>query len=328
MKYVRWLLLATAATIALLAAGTASARAACTSSTKTDRAFPDAVGDDDDGLAPDISGVIVVMNETCDVAGTISTADDRDSMIDGESAAQYLDTDNNPATGDDVFTGADRVIITIGEIGPDSLPHVGVWNSSTGTYDFDLAADPIDVGIGGWAYGVDSLGLKPAALGVYGGAIYEGVYDTYGDFAPEPGRPAFSFPVAYSTAASAGNSGQKPVTSPSNGVQTVPINTGTTTPPVKSAPIFACHPGTLVGLRAAAARRKAVARGCDVHIRFVKSSASKRGRVVRIRVKGSGVTISVGRKRGRSARVSAVEAGVQSPAAVDDVLRTMASGRS
>ena len=64
--------------------------------------------------------------------------------------------------------------------------------------------DPSPVGAaridGGFSASVDRLGLAPNTLTRFTVAtIYSGIYDSYVDFAPEPGASLLSLPVAFST---------------------------------------------------------------------------------------------------------------------------------
>ena len=302
------LALAAVVACALLAVLPAAASAGCTSSTANSQTYPDAGGDDQGGLAPDIIGVIMVTGADCTTGGSLAVSDGRDSMIEGESTGMYLDTDGNPATGDTAFRGADRVIITIGHLGADANPGVGVYNAATADFDFGSEASPIDVGLGGWGWSIDQIGFQPVTVGVQTIAMYRGLYDSYSDFSPEVGSPPHGFGVAY-------------------GTQTVAPDVPAITQPVdpqKSADEFVCKPGKLRGLKYRLARSKAISRGCDVKVKFRKARAGKAGRVLRISTSKGTVTLVVGRKSGR-ARSSA--APVSSADELDRLFRTLAAGR-
>ena len=317
-----------AAACALVSAFPSSASAACTSSTKNSQSFADAHGDDDGGLAPDIGAVLMITTESCGTAGSISLTDGRDSMIDGESVGMYYDVDGNSATGSPTFKGADRVIITIGQNGADSNPGVGVFNSATGKFEFGSEADPIDVGVGGWGWGIDQIAFQPTTVGVYTITMYEGSTDSYADFSPEPGSAPHGYSVAYST----GQAPSQPTepTQPAQPAQpTAPAEPQPTQQPATQP--FTCKPGSLRGLKLGIAKSKATARGCDVKVKFKKASRKKRGRVISTTVRGSTVTLFVGR---RSARASAsrVRAGgapsvALTPEGLNDRFLSIAAGR-
>ena len=293
---------------ALLAGLPASAAAACTSSTSNSKAFPDAFGDDDGGLAPDITGVIMVTGTDCTTGGSLAVSDGRDSMIEGEVTGMYLDTDANPATGDDTYKGADRVIITIGHNGADAQPGVGVFNPSTGDFDFGLNANPIDVGLGGWGWGIDQIGYQPVTVGVQTIAMYRGSYDSYSDFSPEVGSAPHGYGVSYSTQAA---------------TPSAPATTQTTSPQAEEEEEFVCKPGKLRNLKYRLARSKAISRGCDVKVRFRKSRRSRAGRVLRIATSGDRVTLYVGKPKAQAAKAAAAPSFDQ----LDTLFRTLAAGR-
>jgi hypothetical protein len=139
---------------------------------------------------------------------------------------------------------------------------------------------------------VDQLGMPaPAAVGIRVGAIWEGVYDIYGDFAPEVLDPSFRFPVAFSTVAP--SRPPPPTTMPPSATRT-----GCTVPRVKR-------------LRAAKARRHMRAAGCRYRVRRVRSGI-RAGRVVSTRPRAGRRTtkrvvirVSRGRARATSAQVGA-----------------------
>lgn len=303
MRYRRMIVVMLSA-LGVAAMGPSPATAACTSSTANSQSFPDATGEADE-LAPDISGVIMVTTDQCFTGGTLSLADGRDSMIEGEAAALYLDIDGNSNTGSQTFVGADRVVITLGHSGEDGLPGVGVWNASTGEFDFNgQSAHPVDVGVGGWSWGIDQIGFQSVTVGVYGGAIYSGSYDSYADFSPEAGAPAHSHAVTYSTEPPAQAQPQpQPTQSPQPQPQPTQVpSTGSPEP-------FVCKPGALRGLKVATARSKALSRGCDVKVRYKKARKRKAGRVLSVRVQGGMVILTVAKKPRRARRARAASAG-------------------
>ena len=287
----RHLVLALTALV-VLAMLPATADAACTSSTPSTASFADSPADGDAGLAPEIVAVAAATNTACGVGVQVALANAANpgDLIEGDAVGIYLDTDGNPATGSPLWEGADRVAIIVGQAGPDLGPGLGVWDGA----DFSFVGAPTlaPVGAGGFAATVDQLGMPaPATVGIRVGAIWEGVYDIYGDFAPEVLDPSFLFPVAFSTAAPS-----PPTTTPPSATQN-----GCTVPRVKR-------------LRAAKARRRMRTAGCRSRVVRVRSRM-RAGRVVSTRPKAGRRTtkrvvirVSRGRARATSAQVSAFSA--------------------
>jgi hypothetical protein len=136
--------------------------------------------------------------------------------------------------------------------------------------------------------------LGPATVGIRVGAIWEGVYDIYGDFAPEVLDPSFRFPVAFSTVA------PSPPPPPS------------ATPPTATRAV--CTVPHVKRLRAARARRRMLAADCRYRVVRVRSRM-RVGRVVSTRPKAGRRTtkrvvirVSRGRARATSAQVRAFSA--------------------
>jgi hypothetical protein len=272
-----------------------TADAACTSSTPSTASYADSPADGDAGLAPEIVAVAAATNAGCGVGvqAVLANAINPGDLIEGDAVGIYLDTDGNPATGSPLWEGADRVVIIVGQAGPDLGPGLGVWDG----VDFSFVGAPMlaPVGAGGFAATVDQLGMPaPATVGIRAGAIWEGVYDIYGDFAPEVLDPSFRFPVAFSTVA------------PS------PPSPPTTTPP--SATKDGCTVPHVKRMRAAKARRRMRAAGCRYRVVRVRSRI-RAGRVVSTRptagrrtTKRVVIRVSRGRARAASAQVSAFSA--------------------
>jgi hypothetical protein len=177
------------------------ADATCYYSTASSQSYADSPIDAEFGLAPEITSVRANTDVACglSVEPVIANAYGGD-LIDGEAVGVYLDTDGNPSTGSPLWHGADRVVITVGRTGTDLGPGVGTWNGTT--FDFASGAILARVGAGGWFANIDQLGIaSPVNLGIKTGAIYSGIYDVYGDLAPERGASPFVFPVSFSTVA-------------------------------------------------------------------------------------------------------------------------------
>jgi hypothetical protein len=274
----RVILAAVAATIAVLAFAS-SASATCYYSNASSQSYADSPADGDLGLAPEITGVRADSDGACGLSvEPVVTNPYGGDLIDGEAVATYLNIDGNPSTGSPVWNGADRVVITVGLTGPDYAPGVGTWNGST--FDFVGGASLPRVGIGGWKANVDQLGIaSPVNLSFRTGAIYEGIYDVYGDFAPEPNAASFVFPLSISTVAPPPPSPPAP-----------PAQTQTQTPaPSSSGPVRnpqsqsedseACRVPAVKRKTASSAARAMRRAGCFYGITRVYSSV-RAGRVI------------------------------------------------
>ncbi len=163
-------------------------------------AFFDAVGDNEAGLAPDIRSL--VLSTSADETLTTVVGLDSNLLIDGDAVGTYVDTDGNAGTGSPIWEGADLAVLIVGQSGADT---VGVlrWNGSAWTQVFlpslvsFAAGDTDEV----WAASLADLGIAPGAtIRVRVGAIYVGLFDTYGDFFPQPSAPPVSFFVGSSVA--------------------------------------------------------------------------------------------------------------------------------
>jgi hypothetical protein len=280
--------------LTVLAVVPGTADAACTSSTPTAASFADSVADGELGLAPEIVSVAATTDAACrmTVQDVLADAQAPDDLIDGDVVGIYLDTDGNPATGDQVWDGADRVAIIVGMAGPDLGPGLGVWDGAT----FSFAGTPLlaPVGAGGFAATPDQLGMAaPAAIGISTATLWTGVYDTYADFAPEVLEPAFRFSVAFST--------EVPAPQPPPPA---------TTPPVKTT--GSCVVPGVKGLSTANARRRLRAAGCRHRVVRVRSR-QRAGHVVSTRPAAGRLTsgvvvVRVSRSRARVASLASAPA--------------------
>jgi hypothetical protein len=176
--------------------GASAAQAACYGSTPANVSFADSPFDGSAGLAPEITTVQGALDGACNYSVVPGLTD---SLVDGDAVFVHIDRDNNPATGDPTFRGADIVVGTLGVTGTEGPPVLGVWNGSSMVF-----TDPSPVGAarndGGFSASVDRLGLSPDTLTRFSvSTMYSGIYDNYVDFAPEPGASPISLPVAFST---------------------------------------------------------------------------------------------------------------------------------
>jgi PASTA domain-containing protein len=312
-----------AAAVALMAVPAAS-QAACSSSTPSSQAIADSPVDGQAGLAPEMAGVGITVDGACGVSFDPVLTNRPSGLIDGDGVGIYVDTDGNPATGSPTFNGADRVIITAGLTGPDTPPGLGTWNGAT----FDFTSAPLlpAVGQGGARAVLDQLGVAaPGTINVRVATIWLGVFDSYGDFAPEPGTAPFSLPLAFSTQAPAPTPAV-PVAAPSPAPTRtlVPVKAGATTR--KS-----CRVPNVKGMKTGRARARLKAAGCRYTVRPV-TSKGREGRVVstskRAGVKTSAmVVVKVSRGRARTrARIASVDAGAVYAATSDRLIAARESG--
>jgi len=293
----------------VLAVVPGTAEAACTSSTPSTASFADPVADGDLGLPPEIVTVVATTDAACrlSVQDVLAGATAPGDLIDGDAVGIYLDTDGNAATGSPLWDGADRAVIIVGMAGPDLGPGLGVWDGATFSFAGAPALTP--VGAGGFVATPDQLGMAgPAVIGIRTATIWTGVYDTYGDFAPEVLDPSFRFPVAFSTA----------VPSPPSPPPT------TTPPPVRTT--TSCTVPRLKRLRTNAARRRLRSAGCRYRVVRIRSRL-KAGRVVSTRPaagRRTSRTVVVRVSRGRARRASL--ASVPAFASVERALSRQVAG--
>jgi hypothetical protein len=270
---------ASAAVAAAMLAGTATANAACTSSTPSATAFNDAI-DGEYGLAPEITTVRVGVDTTCHYVVDPGVPY---GLVDGDGVFVYLDVDGNPLTGSAVMHGADIVVGTVGVGTSVSPPMRGVWNGSGFAFS-DPAPVGTPVGNGGFSASVDALPIASGAMtNVVVGSIWVGTYDSYVDFAPNAG--VISLPVAYSTVAPVLAPAPAPVAQEITYTAQAPATTSCTVPNVK-------------GMSVDRARSRVRGAGCTVASvpRRAYSSTVRRGRVI-------GTSVASGASTGRAVRL-------------------------
>jgi hypothetical protein len=285
-----------------------AAKATCYSSTPATQSFADSPADGDAGLAPEIVSADVALNASCGLAVGATLVGADSGLISDEGVGVYLNTDGNPSTGSPSFGGADKVVMFVGALGTDLPPGLGTWDGTT----MSFANSPSLPALGPAAAttSVDQLGIAaPTTLGIEVGAIYNGIYDTYADWAPEIGQPSFAFPMTFSTTQPVAN-----VIPVSNTVAEDEADSGDST--------YTCKVPKLKGLTVARARRKLDDAGCDYVFKKVRSK-QRRVRVTgtipsagRSAAKAVVVRVSRGRK---AAKASA--AAVSLYAAADRALR-------
>jgi hypothetical protein len=249
---------------AVMFAGTATANAACTTSTPSAASYVDPV-DGDLGLAPEITTVTVSLDAACRyvVDPGIATP-----LADGDGVFVYLDTDGNPATGDTAIGGADVAIVTVGLGTSVSAPVRGAWDGEGFAFD---ESTPVGTGFedGGFATSVDALSIPSGATThVMLGSVRLTEDDLLFDIAPGDG--AIALPVTWSAAA-----GDRAITYTAQG----PAAARCTVPRTK-------------GMTVARARARVRAHGCTVAsaVRHAYSASVRRGRVIGTSVAGGAST--------------------------------------
>jgi hypothetical protein len=245
-----------AVVVAAMFAATASADAACTSSTPSAAAYADPV-DGELGLAPEITTVKVSVDASCRyvVDPGIATP-----LADGDGVFVYIDTDGNPATGAADIGGADVAIVTVGLGTTVSPPLRGVWDGQTFVFDATTPAGT-SVGNGGFSASVDALAIASGATtNVVLGSLRVTEDDVLFDLAPDAG--AISLPVIWSAAA--------------------PATKRTDLYTAQAPAAAACTVPRTKGMTVARARARVGAPSCTVGtvVQRAYSASVKRGRVV------------------------------------------------
>ena len=243
---------------------TASADAACTSSTPSAAAYTDPV-DGELGLAPEITTVRVSVDATCHYVADPGIAT---PLADGDGVFVYIDTDGNPATGAAEVGGADAAIVTVGLGATVSPPLRGVWDGEMFVFD-DTTPAGTSVGNGGFSASVDALAIPSGATtNLMLGSLRVTEDDVLLDLAPDAG--AISLPVAWSAAA--------------------PVTKRTDLYTAQAPAAAACTVPRTKGMTVQRARARVRSRGCSVGtvVQRAYSASVKRGRVV-------GTSIAAGR---------------------------------
>jgi hypothetical protein len=314
--YRRLLLALAGAALALVFGPATSSFAACYSATPTSQSFADPIGDADSGLAPDITSVDVQVTGNC----SITAGSPLGSLVEGDAVFIYLDTDGNPNTGETVFGGADRVVGTLGETGADSPPMLGTYDAALGKLSFTNAPTLTPSGNGGFTASVDQLGIAPnSTLGIAMGTSWDGIYNTYFDFAPDAAASdsAFRMPINYNTQAPAPAPAPTPAPAPASATQPT---FGSPSPQAQQCMVPATKRKTV-----SAARKALRASDCKVGgLRRTYSSRIKVGLVVRTnpganRMTRKAVTLYVSRGPARKHR-RAAKAGLSTEQRLNAIL--------
>src|SRR4051794_3235307 len=144
MKRLLALLAAPAASFCLIgAAAPAAALATCYSSTQSSQTYSDSSSDGDAGLAPEMIGAVAVTDSACGIGMAPALSNRPSGLLSSDVSAIYINTDANSSTGSSTFSGADKVVMTLGGY----APRVGTWNGST--FDFNAGPDLVENSDGG-----------------------------------------------------------------------------------------------------------------------------------------------------------------------------------
>jgi len=211
---------AMAAAGAFLAMVPSADAASCHSSTPSSVSYADAF-DGQAGLAPEIATVQANMDANCtySVDPGITAP-----LLADDSVFVYIDTDGNPSTGSALFGGADVAIGTLGQVGADTPPMRGVWDGTSFSFDDATPVGPA-TSTGGFSATVDRLEIDPGTTTRFMvGTLFQGIYDSYSDYAPSIGLGSILLPVDFSTRG------------PLPAVPDVPAPTSTYVPPAPSTP--------------------------------------------------------------------------------------------
>jgi hypothetical protein len=296
-----------------------AASAACYSSTPTTQSFSDSPADGQGGLAPEITAANVQISGACAMTAGPTLAN-RPDLIDGDAVFVYLDTDGNPATGEQIFGGADHAVGTLGQTGSDSPPLLGTWDPAQGKIVFAGGPTLTAAGAGGFTASLDQLGVaQNVTLGAAIGTMWSGTFNNYFDSAPNVGAPdkAFRFASAYSTQPPTPSAAPQTNSAPSSQGPPQPTQRSTSSTPAAAK---SCVVPQVKGKSLAGARRKLRSFDCATttpRARF--SSTVKSGRVIRSVPSARHVAhgsvalyVSKGRRSGtRSRRASAASRGAR-----------------
>lgn len=170
------------------------ANAQCTSSTPSSTSFADLPSDGEAGLAPEVTTVVVSIDDSCHytVDPGIATP-----LADGSSVTEYINTDGDTATGASLFGGADIAVVTEELPWAPSTPQIGVYDPWAENFYFS-SSTATPVGNGGFSATLDQLGIaRPTTTGVEVFAVRPGRYTAQTDLAPDLDHGSIPFPVEF-----------------------------------------------------------------------------------------------------------------------------------
>src|SRR5579862_919221 len=151
--------------------------------------YPDSIGEDP--LAPDITSIQVSNDDNANITFKVNISN-RPAFTSDMEIDLFLDTDQNPATGDSQLLGADYIIQLLpGQVGVFQWNGTGFFStpsSTTLTYAYDPTGATIHInasdlgGTKGFNFGVDAI--SGITVDAQGNPDYTNVHD---DLAPDPG---------------------------------------------------------------------------------------------------------------------------------------------
>ncbi|HWH43438.1 MAG TPA: PASTA domain-containing protein [Thermoleophilaceae bacterium] len=296
--------LATFLAVSLAALAPAAASAACVTSAPGGQGYADNPSDSEAGLAPEISQTNVATDGNCGL--TVSfTITNQPAMGQNDFLAWFIDSDGNAGTGSQSgFRGADH---SVGRL-DSGFTGLSRYNPGTGQFEFVRQVSPS--GPFGAFFSLNDIAAVNGAVGtVAGGASWEGTYDTYYDWAPEPGQAPYPFTWAFSDSAP-----PPPPPPPAPPAPPAPAPQSPAAP--SDLADDGCRVPSLRGMTIARAANRLGARGCSLgRVRRVRSTPRNRGRVISSspragtrRPRGTRVNLVVGKGPRRARRASSLEA--------------------
>ncbi|WP_217915034.1 hypothetical protein [Miltoncostaea marina] len=282
--------------------------------------FGDALGDS--LLAPDLTTMMPFTSD--DGRYTVAIGLDTNALVEGDAVTTFVNADGNPATGSPTFDGADVAVSIIGQTGTDAVGATrwsGVdWQPVSSGSLIGLPSGATDVV---WSMAAGELGVLPGTpTTLHFGSIYQGYYDDYFDFAPEPGLAPFAF-----TAGAAAPPAAAPVAAPpAAGPAPAAAGTGAVRPPAAQPLVVRSFALTRRG--GAIRARIGWARGAGRVVWTLRLRARADGRTATRTVRGAGAAGT--RVVTRTVRVPRAWAGARVTATltVRDASRTLTRSRS
>lgn len=249
----------TVAAALAMVGGPSVASAACSAKSLTFRDLPN-----DGTSAPEIAAVRASVANSCSLRLGLSVSNRPGGLGVGDFLAWYIDSDDDRSTGQSSgFTGADYVVsvLSTGFANLSRYSSGKLVNVKQVSYD----AFGVTIPLSDLSAGADST------LGIYASASYKSESgESYYDFAPEAGTPAFSFRIGS-------------------------VATPTSTP-------AKCKVPKLRGLRVDAARKRLKAAHCKLGKTKVVRTSKDGGKVIKSSpargaklANGSHVNLTVGR---------------------------------
>jgi hypothetical protein len=187
----------------------------------------------DSSLAPDLRQMMPFTSD--DGRYTVVMTLGTNALIFGDYVSTFVNTDGNAATGEPVFGGADVAVTIVGLTGTDAVL-AQRWNGvAFADASFpSLVSFPSGTTDEVWSISAAELGIAPGTpTSLVFATMYEGLYDDYFDFAPEPGLAPFAFSAGALAPPPAPPAPAPPVASP----LPAPVTTGATIAARPAAPL-------------------------------------------------------------------------------------------